>query len=102
MGGLKKKTASEVKLSEEALQKRLYGEVRPLNQNVYFKADYFETTRNPLLVIYPVQLIPSSKDTDEAREQQVVVMNIKEPLIGISVGIPAVKGKEPKHFRKTK
>lgn len=98
-GGLTKKIADKVRLGEEALQKRLYGEVRPLNQNVYFKADYFDNIRNPLLVIYPVQLKPRDGESEEAIQQQAVALNIKDPLIGISVGIPAVKGKEPKQYQ---
>lgn len=98
-GGLLKSVADKVRLGEESLQKRLYGEIRPLNQNVYFKADYYEKTRNPLLVIYPVQLKPRDGDTDDAVKQQAAAINIKDPLIGISVGIPAVKGKEPKQYQ---
>ena len=99
MAGLTKKEADTVRAGEEALQMRLYGEIRPLNQNVYFKPDYFDRPRNPLLAIYPVQLKAKDGDDEIAMQQQAVVANQKKPLIGVSVGIPAIKGHEPKRYQ---
>lgn len=90
MGGLTVKDADAIVAGENAVQLKTKGEIRPLNQDVFFKPDFIEKPRNPLLVIYPVQLM--AKDNDSA--QRIVVENIKEPLIGISVGIPRIKGKE--------
>lgn len=73
---------------------RLHGEIRPLNQNVFFKPDYFDKTRNPLLVIYPVAL-----KANEDLQQQMAAINTENALIGISVGIPAIKGKEAKQYQ---
>lgn len=55
-GGLTKEIARKVEDGEHAQQLKNKGEIRPLNQNVYFKPDYFDAPRNPLLVIYPVAL----------------------------------------------
>lgn len=95
MGGLTKAEAEKIKQGEEALQLKNSGIIKPLNQNVFFKPDFMDKQRNPLLVIYPVQLIAKEDDP----EQENVVNNIKDPLIGISVGIPWIKGKEPKSYQ---
>ena len=53
-----------------------------------------------MIVIYPVELKTPSEIKDEKDAKKVAVINeIKEPLIGVSVGIPAVKGKEPKQYQ---
>lgn len=93
-GGLTKDIAKKVEDGEHALQMRLHGEIRPLNQNVFFKPDYFDKTRNPLLVIYPVAL-----KANEDLQQQMAAINTENALIGISVGIPAIKGKEAKQYQ---
>ena len=55
-GGLTKKVADEIESGEKAEQMKRFGETRPLNQNVFFKPDFYEKPRNPLLIIYPVEL----------------------------------------------
>ena len=32
-------------------------------------------------------------------QKQTVAINMSEPLIGISVGIPAIRGREPKQYQ---
>lgn len=46
-------------------------------------------------MIYPVAL----KAKEDDLSQQMAAINAEEPLIGISVGIPAIKGKEPKQYQ---
>lgn len=99
-GGLTAKCAKDIEDRENAEQLRIHGEVRPLNQNVFFKSDFFSNPRNPLLVIYPIELKAPNEIKDEKDAKKVDMINeIKEPLIGVSVGIPAVKGKEPKQYQ---
>ena len=99
MGGLTKEEADFITKSEEALLLKTQGSVSALNQDVYFKADYMNKPRRPLLVIYPVQLKPKDGDSDEAIKQNIAAKNCKDPLIGISVGIPVVKGRPAKEYQ---
>ncbi len=94
MGGLTKFTAEKITAGEHALQLKVNGAISPLNQNVYLKPDFIDKPRNPLLVIYPVQLMAKEDNT----EQKTVVNNINKPLIGISVGIPQISGEAPKSY----
>ena len=99
-GGLTKKIADKIEAGEHAEQIKRFGEIRPLNQNVFFKPDFFERPRRPLLVIYPVELkAPSEIRNPEELQQHSAVINTKNVLIGISVGIPAIKGRELKRYQ---
>lgn len=99
-GGLTKELADRIEAGEHAEQMKRFGETRPLNQDVYFKPDFYDTPRNPLLVIYPVELkTPEKIETNEDLRKQSVAINEKEALIGVSVGIPAVRGKAPKVYQ---
>ena len=74
--------------------------MRPLNQDVFFKPNYTEEPRNPLLVVYPVQLTYSPEPGEQIDlERQTAKDSISEPMIGLSVGIPRIKGKEPKQYQ---
>ena len=95
MGGLTRDEVAQIVAGEEAIQLSNSGDVKPLNQNVFFKSDFLDKPRNPLLVIYPVQLIPDENKT----EQMIAYNNIKIPLIGISVGIPWLRGQMPKTYQ---
>ena len=99
VGGLSVEEAKKIQKGEEALMLKRFKEVRPLNQNVFFKADYFEKPRKPLLVIYPVELKAKDGDSNDAVIQQRVVQEVKTPLIGLSVGIPAARNKETKQYQ---
>lgn len=57
-------------------------------ENMYFNTG---VQRNPLLVIYPIQLKKDEKGDSEINK---VVSNQEELIIGISVGIPDIKGVE--------
>lgn len=99
-GGLKKVQADKIEAGEHAEQIKRFGEIRPLNQNVFFKPDFFDETRRPLLVIYPVELkAPIEIKTNEDLQEQNAVVNTKNVLIGVSVGIPAIKGRESKQYQ---
>lgn len=98
VGGMLEEDAKAIKEAAEAEDLKVHNEIRRLNQEVYFKSQYSDKVRNPLLVIYPVQLKPKEKG-DKAVRESLAADNIKFPLIGISVGIPAIKGKEPKQYQ---
>lgn len=99
-GGLTKELAQKIEDGEHAIQLKTKGEIRPLNQNVFFKPDFFDKPRNPLLVVYPVELkIPTEIKNEKDLQKQTAAKNITDPLIGISVGIPSIKGREPKRYQ---
>ncbi len=61
---------------------------------------YFRTgaKRNPLLVLYPVMLILPLKQREEPDPVKASIVNsINYPVVGLSIGIPLIKGK--KHQR---
>lgn len=99
-GGLTKKLAFRIESGEHAEQMKRFGEIRPLNQNVFFKPDFFDKPRNPLLVIYPVELkAPKEIKTTMDMQKCNAVKNTLNALIGISVGIPAIRGRAPKQYQ---
>ena len=98
--GLKLADAQNIENKEYEFQEKLYGERRPLNQDVYLKPDYIQGTRNPMLVIYPVKLIYEQKENEMLDlHRQMASENCKYPLIGISVGIPRIPGVEIKQYQ---
>jgi len=98
--GLKRKDAENIERNEYADQEKRNVPKHPLNQDVYFKPDYLENSRNPLLVVYPVELIyEPTAGTPFDVERQNAVSSVTIPLIGISVGVPRIKGKEPKSYQ---
>lgn len=99
-GGLEKDVVDKIIRSEQNEQIKLYGETRRLNQNVFFKPDYFDKPRKPLLVIYPVELkAPLEIKTNDDLQRQNAVLNTHNVLIGVSVGIPAIRGRIPKQYQ---
>lgn len=99
-GGLTKETADRIMAGERAYQRMHHLEERPLNQDVFFKPDYLDKPRNPLLVIYPVELMYQPAEGGPAEiEKQAAVLNTSIPLIGISVGVPRILGQEPKQYQ---
>ncbi len=99
-GGLTKRIADKIEDGEHAEQIKRFGETRPLNQNVFFKPDFFDKPRRPLLVIYPVELkAPAEIKNPEDLQEQSAVVNTTNVLIGLSVGIPAIKGRKPKQYQ---
>lgn len=99
-GGLTKALAALIEAGEHAEQLKRFGETRPLNQNVFFKPDFFDKPRNPLLVIYPVELKePAEIKNSVDMQKHNAAKNTPHALIGISVGIPAIKGRAPKQYQ---
>lgn len=66
---------------------------KQLSQDVYFKSGY---KRNPLLVIYPVELTAHSDDPDIRKKD--VINRLGHPIIGLSLGIPIIDGIDPQKF----
>ena len=85
-GGL---TSDTVEKIEDALR-----HIEPEKKN-FSQADYFKTgiRRNPLLVIYPVQL-----KAEPGTEKEKLAQKASVPLIGLSIGIPRVEGQEDKKY----
>jgi hypothetical protein len=66
---------------------------KSFSESFYFKSGH---KRNPLLVIYPVKLAPP-KDGEEAEQKaskQKIIDDVDFPVIGLSIGVPAIKGME--------
>ncbi len=69
------------------------GSGKSFSESFYFKTG---CKRNPLLSIYPVKLVPP-KDTEEPEQKkakQDIVDSVDFPVIGLSIGVPAIKGME--------
>lgn len=99
-GGLTKEAADYIEACEREAQVVRNQPIRPLNQDVFFKPNYTDKPRNPLLVIYPVQLIYSFEPGEQIDlERQAAVNSISTPLIGLSVGVPRIPGREPKQYQ---
>lgn len=83
-------------LAKGGLTKRKEDEIearspKPFNQETWFKSG---TQRNPLLVIYPVELVDKKDDA----EKQKVMKKTPVPIIGLSIGIPRIDGKAPQVY----
>ena len=99
-GGLTRTVADYIEKCEKDAQAARHQPIRPLNQDVFFKPDYTDKPRNPLLVVYPVQLMYEPKQGEDYDiSRQAAVDNTVYPLIGLSVGIPRIKGREPKQYQ---
>lgn len=48
------------------------------------------------MVIYPVELV-AKEDAPDTRKQEVIRATVL-PVIGLSIGIPIIDGKEPQQF----
>ena len=88
-GGLSEDTAKEI----EARERTRVGTDKELSQGAYFKSGI---KRNPLLVIYPVEL--AAKQDDPDTRKTAVIQATPVPVIGLSIGIPIIDGKEPQTF----
>lgn len=72
------------------------GSGKSFSESFYFKSG---CERNPLLVIYPVKLaLPKDNEEEEQKKaKREIIDTIDFPVIGLSIGIPAIKGME--HIR---
>ena len=64
-GGLTRTVADYIEKCEKDAQAARHQPIRPLNQDVFFKPDYADKPRNPLLVVYPVQLMYEPKQGED-------------------------------------
>lgn len=67
------------------------GSGKSFSESFYFKSGI---KRNPLLVIYPVKLAPpkDNEDTEQKKAKQDIIDAVDFPVVGLSIGIPAIKG----------
>lgn len=98
-GGLTKKEVELIEKAEKKLQKQA-GEEHAFSQETYFNSGI---KRNPLLVIYPVELNPITKDINGEKridpKRKVISDNLSSPNIGLSIGIPRIDGRPNKTFQ---
>ncbi|WP_299143167.1 Z1 domain-containing protein [uncultured Dialister sp.] len=82
-------------MSRAGLTKEQANDIEKKNFDMTHKSDSAETyfqpgiKRNPLLVIYPVELNAENKLTVEKQD---IAAKISVPLIGLSIGIPSING----------
>lgn len=69
------------------------GSGKSFSENFYFKSGI---KRNPLLVIYPVKLAPprDNEDAEQKKAKQDIVDAVDFPVVGLSIGVPAIRGME--------
>jgi hypothetical protein len=98
-GGLTIGQVLEIEEKEYLLQKQL-GQKHGFSQELYFNSGI---KRNPLLVIYPVELTAKAKDInnedrdDPKRMEYMKRLNV--PVVGLSIGIPRISGKQSKTYQ---
>lgn len=83
-GGLTKDTVAKMEEGKK--------EGKAFNENFYFSTGM---QRNPLMVIYPVKLAPKETDADYETKKKIADA-IDFPVIGLSIGIPRISGKNRK------
>ena len=69
------------------------GSGKSFSESFYFKSGI---KRNPLLVIYPVKLAPpkDNEDAEQKKAKQDIVDTVDFPVVGLSIGVPAIRGME--------
>lgn len=77
----------------EKMENSHHGSAKSFSESFYFKSGF---KRNPLLVIYPVKLASpnGSEDDNQKKAKQDIIDAVDFPVVGLSVGIPAIKGME--------
>lgn len=93
--GLKKADVDEIEAWERNIQIQ-QGKEHAFSQELYFRSG---RKRNPLLVIYPVELSAATKNVDNEdeidTEKAEIAASLPAPLFGLSVGIPRINGRQP-------
>lgn len=69
------------------------GSGKSFSESFYFKSGI---KRNSLLVIYPVKLASpkDNEDADQKKAKQDIIDAVDFPVVGLSIGIPAIRGME--------
>lgn len=77
----------------EEMENSHSGSGKSFSESFYFKSGL---KRNPLLVIYPVKLTSPNdhEGNDQKNAKQDIIDAVDFPVVGLSVGIPAIKGME--------
>lgn len=88
-GGLTKEQEKEIEAQEKAFQLKT-GEEFKITEDIYFRS---KIKRNPLLVVYPIELRPNPKSPN-IEEKQKIKDDYFNPIIGLSIGIPEIEGRE--------
>jgi len=98
-GGLSKHQVEQIEEAEREYQQKT-GQSDTFSQDTYFNSGL---KRNPLLVIYPIELkldkIKNSKVDLEENNIMEIARKIPVPVVGLSIGIPKIDGKETKIFK---
>jgi hypothetical protein len=98
-GGLLRDIVLTIENAEKEFQEKR-GEEHSFSQELYFNSGLM---RNPLLVIYPVQLKPVIKNSEGEEsidpERKKIADMLKSPIIGLSIGIPRIDGRENKTYQ---
>lgn len=98
-GGLFQSQVDEIETAERAYQQKK-GEEHAFSQELYFTSGL---KRNPLLVIYPVELKAESKDKkgniEVNTEKQKIINSLGVPVVGLSIGIPIISGRSNKTYQ---
>lgn len=98
-GGLTRDEVSQIENAARSL--------RPSTEQrkAFSQEDYFNTgfERNPLLAVYPVQLIPKTRTDDktfiDSPEKIKIINTLGTPVIGLGLGIPCIDGREKKTYK---
>ena len=66
---------------------------KSFSESFYFKSGI---KRNPLLVIYPLKLTPpkENEEGEQKKAKQAIIDAVDFPVIGLSIGVPAINGME--------
>ncbi len=83
-------------MARAGLTKDMLQSLESSGRKLISEKSYFDEgiERNPLLVIYPVELYSRNRDNDTPEKIE-LIENTEVPVIGLSVGIPFLKGHTP-------
>ena len=80
----------------DKIKERFYSIPENENKSLSQKV-FFEYVRNPLLMIYPIELKDALEVEDQAKAKE--RLNVSNTLIGISVGFPILANSETKYAK---
>ena len=80
----------------DKIKERFYSIPENENKSLSQKV-FFEYVRNPLLMIYPIELKDVLEVEDQAKAKE--RLNVSNTLIGISVGFPILANSETKYAK---
>ncbi|SEU01095.1 Z1 domain-containing protein [Enterocloster clostridioformis] len=99
-GGLTIEQKNRIEAAARALRPSTDKPDKAFSQEEYFNSG---EVRNPLLVIYPVQLSAKTKASDgttyDDPEKEALIREYPDLLVGLSIGIPNINGRKKEIFR---